>query len=174
MKKIAYIFLVLGIIFTTSGGVSTFLIGLRKENESINARVEKIEDIFVSFTKITNKFENFKDNLSKEYLNTNIDKLKNDDNIVKNKFKDYESIINDLEKEVKKLSKLCDNTYYANTNTNSKCVNYKTIYEYVNNHFVKDVNIYNEKIKGLENIKKYKTNRKILDYNENGEKEGIN
>ena len=76
------------------------------------------------------------------------------------------------------LKSLCENVYYPDGSVNSKCTNYKSIYEQVVNYFVSDIELYNKNIElyneyeesrgTLFRIRKYQTNKYFVDYNEDG------
>ena len=45
------------------------------------------------------------------------------------------------------MDDLCKDVYYPDSSVNSKCSNYKIIYEQVGNYFIEDINLYNSTIK---------------------------
>ena len=72
------------------------------------------------------------------------------------------------------MDKLCTDVYYPDSKVNTKCVNYKSIYEQVVNYFISDINVYNKNVKEYNKeqndnkdkmIEEYKTNKKYIDYN---------
>ena len=74
------------------------------------------------------------------------------------------------------------NVYYPDGKVNTKCSNYKLIYEQVVNYFVSDINVYNENVKKYNEyqknnnsdlrVDKYKTSKVYIDYNNDNEYDG--
>jgi hypothetical protein len=159
-----------------SGGVSSFVSGLKKDKEETYKRMDLVTDKFEVFNTNTTKFETFRDELYTEVLsNVYYDTMYSEDEAIKNKLSNYESLVDDLEKNASKLDKLCDDVYYPDSSINSKCTNYKSIYEQVVNYFVTDIKLYNKNVKTFNEyqannnssikIKEYKTSKDYIDYN---------
>ena len=97
---------------------------------------------------------------------------------IKSKLSNYESLVDELENNAKKLSSLCEDVYYPDGNVNNKCFNYKSIYEQVVNFFLSDIEVYNKNVKEYNDyqtannltflVKEYKSKKKYIDYNEDG------
>jgi hypothetical protein len=95
---------------------------------------------------------------------------------IKNRLSNYESLVDSLEKNTKKLDSLCDDVYYPDSTVNSKCSNYKSIYEQVVNYFVSDIALYNKNVKtyneyqasnnSLLSVESYNTDKDYIDYND--------
>lgn len=169
----------LGFIFLMSGGVSSFVVGLREDRKEISKRVGEVNDTFEIFSTNTSVFESLRDNLyentfSKMFLDT----MYQEDKVVKEKISNYEQLVDELTKNVKELNRLCDNVYYPDSTVNSKCKNYKIIYEQVINYFVSDIEEYNQNIDkyneyqtsigNLLRLRRYYTSRSYVDYNLDG------
>ena len=176
MKKLANLFLVLGVILLISGGVSSFILGLKADRSETLNRMVEVNDIFEIFSANTTAFENLRDELYNEVLgNLYYDNMYVSDGIIKTKLSNYESLVDELESNAKKLENLCDDVYYPDGNVNSKCFNYRSIYEQVNNYFLSDIDVYNKNVKAYNEyqtqnnltylVKEYKTKKKYIDYN---------
>lgn len=183
MKKIAMIMMTLSFILIISGGVSSFVLGLKKDKEEIYNRISEVNNEFEVFSTNTSVFEGFRDELYNVVLsNVYYDTMYDEDKAVKNKLSNYENLVDELTKNTKRLNKLCDDVYYPDSKVNTKCNNYKSIYEQVVNYFVSDINVYNENVVKYNEyqknnnsdlrVDKYKTDKKYIDYNEDKEFDG--
>ena len=184
MRKIINVCLILSIVMLISGGVSTFILGLKADRTETLNRMVEVNDIFEIFSTNTTIFENSRDELYNEYL-TNLfyDNMFESDGIIKTKLSDYESLVDELEKNATELKILCDDVYYPDGNVNNKCFNYKSIYEQVVNYFISDINVYNNNVKSYNDyqsannltyfVKEYKTKKKYIDYNNDNVYDGM-
>lgn len=179
MRRLANVFLVLSIVFIISGGVSTFVLGLKVDRTETLNRMVEVNDVFEIFSTNTTAFENLRDELYTDvFSNLYYDNMFTDDGIIKSKLSNYESLVDELDKNAKSLKALCEDVYYPDGNVNNKCFNYKSIYEQVVNYFLSDINVYNNNIKEYNeyqtannltySVKEYKTKKKFIDYNEDG------
>ena len=183
MKKIALYMMTLSFILIISGGVSSFVLGLKEDKEEIYNRINDVNDEFEVFSTNTSVFENFRDELYNVVLsNVYYDTMYDEDKNVKNKLSNYENLVDELTKNTKKLDNLCNDVYYPDSKVNTKCNNYKSIYEQVVNYFISDINVYNENVKKYNEyqknnnsnlrVDKYKTSKKYIDYNNDNEYDG--
>ena len=130
IKKIAYSIMTLSFVLIISGCVSSFLIGLRQDRQETYYRMNLVYDEFEVFSANTSVFEEFRDDLYNiSFSNLYYDTMPMNDYTIKNKLSNYERIVDELEKNMENLKKLCNNMYYPESNANSQCVNYKSIYE---------------------------------------------
>lgn len=170
-------------ILIIAGGVSSFVLGLKKDQETILNRINYVNDEFEIFSTNTSVFENYRNELYNVVLsNVYYDTMYDEDKAVKNKLSNYENLVDELTKNTKNLNKLCDNVYYPDSKVNTKCSNYKLIYEQVINYFVSDINVYNENVKKYNEyqknnnsdlrVDKYKTTKEYIDYNNDNEYDG--
>ena len=182
-KKLSITLMTLSFVLIISGGVSSFVIGLKADHEATYNRMYKVDDEFEVFSTNTSVFESSRDELYTVVLsNVFYDTMYDDDKDVKNKLSNYENLVDELTKNTDNLNKLCNNMYYADKNVNSKCVNYKSIYEQVVNYFVSDIKVYNDNVTKYNNyqkennsdlrINKYKTSKKYIDYNKDKKYDG--
>lgn len=182
-KKIGILLLTVSMIMIISGTVTTFLVSLKKDRAETQARMVVVNDSFEEFNTSVSAFELERDTLYTESLgNLYYDTLTTDDEMLKNKFSNYESIVDTVVKNVKIMDGLCRDVYYPDSNVNSKCSNYKLIYEQVVNYFMEDVKLYNNTIKTFNEqqvaagstiaLIEYKTAKKYVDYNKDGVFEG--
>lgn len=175
-KKIAYLMMTLSFVMIISGGVSSFVISLKNDQKETQNRMNEVSDVFEVFSTNTSVFEAFRDELYNSFLsNISYDSMYIEDVNVKNKLSNYENLVDQLKKNTLSLNKLCDEVYYPKSDVNSKCHNYKSIYEQVVNYFVSDIAVYNNNVKkyneyqanfgSVYNIKEYSTKKSYIDYN---------
>ena len=175
-KKLAFKIMTLSFVLIISGCVSSFVLELKHDHEETYNRMYKVDDEFEVFSANTSVFEENRDELYNVVLsNVYYDTMYDEDKDIKNKLSNYENLVDELTKNTNNLNKLCNNMYYSSSTTNSKCNNYKSIYEQVVNYFVSDINIYNDNVDKYnkyqeENnsslrISKYKTKKVYIDYN---------
>jgi phage pi2 protein 07 len=166
-----------------TGGVTSFLSGLRADREATYNRMADVKDSFEEFSTEVSLFEDYRDSLYEKYLaNLTYDTMGKEDATIKKELKSYEEMVDSIYGKAKTLSKLCDDVYYPESSVNNKCSNYKTIYEQVNNYFVDDIKSYNNNVKKFNDyqasvnsnisLNKYKTSKDYMDYNEDGTVEG--
>ena len=183
MKKIAYIILLVSIIMIVSGGVTSFLSGIREDKEATYNRMIDVTDSFEEFSTEVSLFEDYRDSLYEKYLaNLTYDNMSKNDVEIKKELKKYESMVDSINNRVDSLNALCVDVYYPESSINNKCSNYRSIYEQVNNYFVLDINTYNANIKKFNDyqksnnstitLKNYKTKKDYIDFNEDGTIEG--
>ena len=176
VRKIEYALFGIGLVLLISGGFSSFLLGLKSDHSEVLRRMDDVSGVFESFSTNTTVFEEFRDELYNDVLgNVYYETMFLTDSTVKQKLKDYEKIVDLVEKDTKQMDKLCGNVYYPDVEANNKCMNYKSIYEQVVNYFITDIKIYNENVDKYNQyqesinsnmiVKKYNTNRKYIDYN---------
>ena len=67
-RRLAYIIMTFSFVLIISGGVSSFLIGLREDREEINRRQVNVNDIFEVFSTNTSVFEAERDQLYNDVL----------------------------------------------------------------------------------------------------------
>ncbi len=182
-KKIIGGMVTLSFVLIVAGGVSSFISGLAQDKEEIHKRINYVNDEFEVFSTNTSVFEKFRDDLYTIVLsNVYYDTMYDDDKAVKNKLSNYENLVDELTKNTKKLDELCTDVYYPDSKVNTKCSNYKLIYEQVVNYFVSDINVYNENVKKYNEyqqnnnsdlrVDKYKTSKVYIDYNNDKEYDG--
>ena len=175
-KGIAKLLMTLSFIMIISGGVSSFVLGLKADRLETQKRIDIVNNEFEVLSTNTTVFENLRDELYNKVLsNVYFETMYKDAAKVKEKLSNYENLVDELEKTTVKLDNLCKNVYYPDMETNTKCSNYKNIYEQVNNYFVSDIEVYNnnvEKYNKDQEIKKskklidnYNTHRDYIDYN---------
>ncbi len=179
IRKLAFVVLTLGLVLIVSGSFSLFLQGLREDKQQILNRIDDVGDEFEVFSANTSIFEEYRESLYEEILEGVVcDSLKDNAKKVNNKLSNYENLVDELDSNVLKLNKLCDDVYYPDSNTNNKCSNYKVIYEQVVNYFVSDIANYNKNVKQCNKsitdnkISIYKTNKKYIDYNNDKKYDG--
>lgn len=182
-KRFASILLTLSFVMIISGGVSSFLMGLKADQLETQKRIGIVNNEFETLSTNTTIFESVRDELYNKVLSEiYYDTMNKDDKKVKEKLSNFENLVDELEKTTFKLDGLCKNVYYPDMETNTKCSNYKSIYEQVNNYFVGDIAVYNKNIDKYNEYQKskssdlklehYKTRRDYIDYNADGKFDG--
>lgn len=182
-KKIGVLLLTISIMMIISGVVCSFVVSLKEDQKATQARMVVVNDTFEEFNASVTGYETSRDTLYTESLsNLFYDTLAQNDAMFKEKLNNYESIVDDVIKNVKKMDDLCKDVYYPDSSVNSKCSNYKIIYEQVGNYFIEDINLYNSTIKTYNEqqtaagtnllLEEYKTVKKYVDYNKDGVFEG--
>ena len=175
-KRIAHVLMTLSFIMIISGGVSSFLLGLKADRLETQKRIGVVKNEFETLSTNTSAFEALRDELYTKVLSdVYYDTMNKDDIKVKEKLSNYENLVDELEKTTFTLDNLCSNVYYPDMETNTKCNNYKSIYEQVNNYFISDIEVYNKNVekynkyqeskKSKTSIDPYATHRDYIDYN---------
>lgn len=175
-RRIALGMMTLSFILIISGGVSSFVLGLKRDKEEISNRINEVNDEFEVFSTNTSVFESTRDELYNVVLsNVYYDTMYDEDKAVKNKLSNYEHLVDELTNNTKKLDSLCEDVYYPDSKVNTKCNNYKSIYEQVINYFVSDIKVYNGNVSKYNEYQKnnnsdlrvdnYKTKKNYVDYN---------
>lgn len=182
-RKIGFLILTISIVMIISGTVCSFVVSLKDDQEKTQARMVVVKDEFDAFNNAVTTFELERDNLYTTSLgNLFYDSLASNDAEIKNKLSNYEGIVNGIVEKVKSMDGLCKDVYYPDSTVNSKCSDYKLIYEQVINYFVEDVKVYNDTIVTFNEqqaakgstlaLIEYKTDKKYIDYNKDGVFEG--
>ena len=175
-RTIGYILLIISLIMIVSGGVSSFLIGLKADKDLTYRMMDDVSTEFESFSTFTTLFEEERDNLYVNVLsNASYDTMYANDANIKMQLSNYEGLVDELGRKVVVLDKLCDDVYYPDGQVNNKCGNYKSIYEQVVNYFIGDINVYNTNVDKYNQyqlgtgstlaINKYETTKDYIDYN---------
>ena len=182
-SKVGVLLLTISLVMIISGTVSSFVVSLKEDQEKTQARMVVVSDSFDEFNASVTAFETTRDTLYTESLgNLYYDSLVATDTVLKEKLSNYESIVDDVVKHVEVMDDLCKDVYYPDSTINSKCSNYKIIYEQVANYFMDDIKLYNNTIKTFNEqqvaagttlaLNEYKTEKDYVDYNNDGEFEG--
>lgn len=184
MKKNFPIYLLsFGLLLVFAGCVTTFILDLRKDQANVLKRMNDVSLVFEEYSATVSIYEEERDKLYSEVLNNlYYDNMYYTNEPVKERFNKYESLVNDIDKMRVKLDNYCTDVYYPDSSVNSKCSNYKSIYEQVVNYFLTDVNFYNKSINDYNEYistsgsvltaTEYETNYKFIDYNGDGKKDG--
>ena len=170
-------------VLIVSGGVSAFVLGLKKDREVTYNRQLDVNQTFEVFSTNTSVFETFRDELYRDHLsNLYLEVMYQEDKELKNKLSNYESLVDELYKNAQELDVLCKDIYFPDSVANNRCKNYKVIYEQVNNYFVSDIKLYNENIKkyndyqdsnqSLLRLRSYDSSKDYLDYNHDNRMDG--
>lgn len=162
-RKIALGLMTLSFVMIMSGGVSSFVLGLKKDHEETQKRIVTVNNEFEVLSTNTSIFEELRDDLYNKALgNVYYDTMHKEDKNIKERLSNYENLVDEMEKTVSKLDELCDKVYYPDIETNTKCNNYKSIFEQVNNYFVSDIKLYNKNVKKYNKYQKDKNSNLLI------------
>ena len=187
-KKIVKILVLIGITCILWGLITMFISSVKKDQKEMNSRMDTITKSYTEFEKNIADFNSLRDFFHTEVLDkVYYETIAATDAEVKVKIKSYEESVSTISLSTKdNLRKYCiDDIYYSSSDVNNKCAAFKQGYEEMVNSFVDDVNQYNsnidkynEWIKGQGNttgvLEQYKTKKKYIDYNNDGEYSGRN
>lgn len=182
MKK-RYVILIVGILLIISGLISSFIISFQNDKKETLKRESKVERIYNDFYNKSTRFNETREDIYNNILNdTYYDLVIENDSIYKNKFSDYELLVDKIEKLAKELKTLCTNVYYSSSSVNNKCSTYSVTYEQINNYFVTDIKLYNEYINKSNTYQRelsnnnvvlgYVTKKEYIDYNNDKDYDG--
>ena len=142
---------------------------IKEAYDNVKKEVENYNNIRIDIAKLTDNF----------YYSTIVDVY--DDNL--EKFNTYDSIINDITKQITVIDSKCGQLYNEKE-VNDICNIYKKDYETIVNVFINDINSYNNKLSSYNddeegNLELFKSNyiSDYVDYNGDGiylKKDGIN
>ena len=169
-KKTIYILLSISFLMIFGGAFSCYIDGLKKDHEEVSKRALDVNNTYEELTTNVSLFEDERERLYGTSLNeTYFDNFYKTNSEIIEKLSNFESMVNEMEKKVKYLDSICD-VYFMDPSANTKCSNYKLIYEQVNNYFVGDIENYNKNVitynsTNVNRVNIYKTNRKYVDYN---------
>ena len=170
-KKTVIVIMTISFILIIAGGVSLFVLGLKQDSKEVIKQMDDVNNEFEEFSTNTTIFEEKRDELYNNTLtNMFYDTIQQEDANVKKELKDYEKLVDIITKNTKTMDKLCTDVYYPDSKVNTKCKNYKSIYEQVVNYFISDINVYNKNIeeynkeKPDNKVEKYNTTKKYIDY----------
>ena len=180
--KFAFLLLCTSFVLIIGGFVCSFIMELQLDRGEVHRRIVEVNNTFEEFSANISVFEEFRDQLYVSTLsNVYYTSLVTNDVAIKNKFSNYENIVDEIAKKVTVLDQLCTDMYYPDGSVNGKCNNYKLIYEQVVNCFVGDTLVYNKYISeynqsvkdtGVGLLQEYHTKKKYIDYNNDKEFSG--
>ena len=130
-NKIPYILMTISFLMIFSGAFSCYIDGLKADHEMVNKRVVDVNNTYEELTTNVSLFEDERENLYGTSLKeTYFDNFYTTNKEIIEKLSNFESMVNEIEKKIKVMDSLCD-TYYMDASVNSKCSNYKLIYEQI-------------------------------------------
>ena len=165
--KSAKILLIVGITLTITGLITNFTFGLKQDKQEVNKRMKVVNSTYETFKDSAKEFSTTRDNLydnvfSELYFETLNLTISN----CLTELTKYEQKLDEITPIAEKLKKNCQDIYFPSSDTNTKCQNYALSYEEMVNYFVNDVKQVND------NIEKYNTTKKYIDFNEDKEYSG--
>lgn len=188
MNKKKVIVIIGVIVLLILGGVVFFIISFRQDKKATLKMMEEVNKEYDTFLKASNDFNIMRDTLYTDvFSDIYYDTLRENIDFYHQKLKEYETLVDSTTKAINKLDENCDGVYYPEAEANTKCMNFKEIYEQVVNCFVYDVNQINDNIEKYNEIQKeagnndgilklYEHNKKFIDYNKDKEylgKDGV-
>lgn len=178
-RKIAFIMMLVSVVMISSGLVSSLIVGLKEDKQLTRKRMDEVKLEYEDYSTMISLFEEKRDGLyGSVFNNLTYETMFANNKVMFNEVSNYEAMVDEIKKNTNKMDKLCMDVYYPDSNVNSICNNYRTIFEQVNNYFViditefnKNIDKYNTYVKGLDPnlvIKKYETKKKMIDFDDDG------
>lgn len=178
-RKIAFIMILVSIVMISSGLVSSLIVGLKEDKQLTRKRMDEVKLEYEDYSTMISLFEEKRDGLyGSVFNNLTYETMFANNKVMFNEVSNYEAMVDEIKKNTNKMDKLCMDVYYPDSNVNSICNNYRTIFEQVNNYFViditefnKNIDKYNTYVIGLDPnlvIKKYETKKKMIDFDDDG------
>lgn len=149
MKKVIILFVILLLI----GGVSFFVINLKKEQELLASNMKEIKDSYELLNGNVHSYNSIRDEISVKLSSFFYDSYKKEKDSYDDIFTRYNATISEIDKNIANIDKYCD-VLYNDSNVNKICDSYKSLYEKLVNIYVSDLNNYNQKISGYNEYKK--------------------
>ena len=182
-KKFIALLVVLIIFLGLGIGAVFFVFDLRKDKKATRDQMAVVLESYNKFNDSVDKFNDIRNDIYLDlFENTYYDNLVSKDEEFKSRLTEYEKSVDNVNKSVKKLEKLCIGMYYPDKSINAKCNEYGGVYEQIVNAFVSDIKLYNDNIKkyneyakenGSDNsLDSYKTKKKYIDYNKDKKFDG--
>lgn len=185
-KKLSIIISIIGVGLIIWGGIVSFISDLKKDQNEMNNRMEKILTEYDKFNKNIEEFNSSRKTIHEEFLDKiYYETLAQNDTNYKLKLTDYETQVATISKSTKTIREYCkEGIYYSSSDVNNKCSAFKLGYEQMVNSFVEDINTYNKNItaynKYLDDegnttslkLETYQTKKTYIDYNNDGEYSG--
>ena len=182
-KKFIALLVVLIIFLGLGIGAVFFVFDLRKDKKATRDQMAVVLESYNKFNDSVDKFNDIRNDIYLDlFENTYYDNLVSKDEEFKSRLTEYEKSVDNVNKSVKKLDKLCIGMYYHDKSINAKCNEYGGVYEQIVNAFVSDIKLYNDNIKkyneyakenGSDNsLDSYKTKKKYIDYNKDKKFDG--
>ena len=178
MKNLPHILLTVGFFLLVMGCGTSYISGLKADHNNVTRRMVSVLDVYKNFETSSKIFEEkrnilFKTTLSDSYY----DIFYTNDSGIKKVLAGYEEVLDDVKSNVDTLDDLCENVYYESKDVNTKCEDYKIVYEKINNIFVTDISNYNKNIKvynshNKSKLKFFKTSKDYIDYNKDHKYDG--
>lgn len=157
--------------------IIVFIGSFVKDKNDSKVAMKKVEKDYKVFANDVVEFNNHRDNIYDTiFTNGYYDNFKESYEEFNKTFKEYEKTVDKVIADSKRLSKNCDGIYYTDINVNKMCSIFTENYETLINSFIVDVGHYNTLVKEYntylkennieqEELKKYKTSKKYIDYN---------
>ena len=171
--------ILVSIVMISSGLVTSLIVGLKEDKQLTRKRMDEVKLEYEDYSTMISLFEEKRDGLyGSVFNNLTYETMFANNKVMFNEVSNYEAMVDEIKKNTNKMDKLCMDVYYPDSNVNSICNNYRTIFEQVNNYFViditefnKNIDKYNTYVIGLDPnlvIKKYETKKKMIDFDDDG------
>ena len=136
-RKIAFIMMLVSIVMISSGLVSSLIVGLKEDKQLTRKRMDEVKLEYEDYSTMISLFEEKRDGLyGSVFNNLTYETMFANKKVMFNEVSNYEAMVDEIKKNTNKMDKLCMDVYYPDSNVNSICNNYRTIFEQVNNYFV--------------------------------------
>lgn len=180
MKKKKVIIMIIVPIILVFGIITYFVISFNNDKKETLNRMNRISTSYDEFKEEVSNFNQVRQDLYTNVFNgIYYDTLKVNYDIWKNKLSNYEDIVEEINDDNTFLEKYCNGIYYPDQEINNKCNAFSMAYEEINNLFVYDIELFNKNIgsyneyieeqDGNNKLDLYKTDKKYIDYDSDGE-----
>ena len=144
-RKIAFIMMLVSIVMISSGLVTSLIVGLKEDKQLTRKRMDEVKLEYEDYSTMISLFEEKRDGLyGSVFNNLTYETMFANNKVMFNEVSNYEAMVDEIKKNTNKMDKLCMDVYYPDSNVNSICNNYRTIFEQVNNYFVIDITEFNK------------------------------
>ena len=180
MKKKKVIIMIVVPIILIGSIITYFIISFNNDRKETINKMDRISTLYEEFKEDVLEFNQIREDLYSNVFNgIYYDTLKVNYDVWKNKLSNYEETIDKINDQNSFLKKHCNGIYYPDHEINNKCSAFSIAYEEINNSFVYDIDLFNKNISNYNEyieqqssnnkLDLYKTDKKYIDYDDDGE-----
>lgn len=184
-KKLIIILLIILLVLGVLGfGIYKFYNGIVEDKKNTEKQIKLILDNYDVFKKNINEVNNKRDIIYDEIFKDNYyNEMNGNQERWETLIKDYETLIEKLDKESKILKRDCKGNTFLNNDLSKSCESFSNNYELIINSFIQDIELYNTSVdsynewveanedKTLQKFSRFESKKykKLIDYNKDGE-----
>lgn len=184
MTKQIKILCSLGVFLIIAGLIANFTMSFHEDKEEVAKRMKEVDKSYEIFKREATIFSNTRDDLyDNVFAELYFETLNLSINNCLTALEEYEKKLDEMGKIAEELKESCQDIYFPESTTNTKCQTYALSYEEMVNYFMNDItqvnqnieeyNQYNEENQtGIAPIPKYSTTKKYIDFNNDKEYAG--